>query len=266
MTSPMTCDIEENFTERIYVVTTEGSEAKPLVDFRPPRSAIKGTRIPTSVAWSSDNKKLVFYNEVQRQDDPKAPSDSPEKSLMLFDLTTGELVELYPPRPRIVRTALITSQAWAPDNRRLVYVDERGHAVILDTVTRVQEDLGPGIHPTWSPDGRFIALQQYVPKPNRIKDGLGEYLPITAGDYVLVSSDPPYQRKLLLANPLPGFISRAKYIGPGLWTPDGRFVLVQRLTAGLLNERVEWFVLDGLSGEIEKLSFPFRGSSIGGKP
>src|SRR2546425_5881390 len=65
----------------------------------------------------------------------------------------------------------------------------RGHVVILDSATRSEEDLGPGLAPTWSPDGRLVAFQAPGDRGSR-RDG----------DYVLLQADPPHERALLLSN------------------------------------------------------------------
>ena len=54
---------------------------------------------------------------------------------------------------------VVTAQAWAPDSRRLTYMDDSGHTMILDTVTGEEVDLGIGTEPTWSADGEVIAIK-----------------------------------------------------------------------------------------------------------
>jgi hypothetical protein len=54
---------------------------------------------------------------------------------------------------------VITSQAWAPDDRRLVLMTDDGELRIVDTVTQTSTSLGPGSDATWSPDGTLIGAR-----------------------------------------------------------------------------------------------------------
>jgi hypothetical protein len=185
---------------------------------------------------------------------------------MRVDVASGEVRPLLEAGRRVfgqgIWGSVITSQAWAPDNRRLVYMNDEGHAMILDTVTGAQEDLGIGTEPTWSPDGRFIAIKM----PRERGTELGKR---NEGDYMLIRLEPTREQTLLLSNPRPFWRSFWRpdyygvgYDGPALWLPDGRFLIIRRA-----HGEVEYpYVLDQTTGEIAKLPPGYWGHSWGGKP
>jgi hypothetical protein len=150
--------------------------------------------------------------------------------------------------------SVITSQAWAPDNRRLVFMNDDGHVIVLDTVTGTQRDLGVGTEPTWAPMGDEIAVQ--LPRPRGGPDA----------DYVLIPVDRPDERRLLLANPRPRpwrpqwLVSG--YYGPALWSPDGQYLALRRL----YGETPYPYLLERSTGRIERLPDWFTGDTWGGKP
>jgi hypothetical protein len=234
---------------RLYVMNHDGTGLRAVVEFRRPGFAPKGATMGgASSAWSFDNRLLVTEGTVT---DPPLTG---RRSLVQIDVQTGavkHLIEMIPLGPGLFEPA-ITSQAWAPDNRRLVYTNEQRHAIILDTVSGMTIDIGPGRRPAWSPDGRFIAVQERgVP---------GE---IRQGDYVLIQPDPPHHRSLLLSNARRWYSPwRFGYLGPPVWMPDSRFVLVFHQEWG----RSAPYVLDRTTKEIEKIPGRFGSESWGGKP
>ncbi len=246
----------------IYSMTIDGSALRSLVELSPPRWPIKGAQTGASpVAWSHDNKRILFFGTLKdeaptrptpRPGDPLAP-----QSLLLLEVDSGRLVTLISAIGRRVYGSgiggpAITSQAWAPDHRRLVYMDDRGHIIILDSATRSEEDLGRGFSPTWSPDGRFVAFQTPGDRGSK-----------RAGDYVIVQADAPHEKALLLSNAR-GLFSfwGMGYWGAPLWSPDNRYVNVLNVRS----EQAYPYLVDRTSGEGTELPLRSLGDSWGGKP
>lgn len=235
--------------DRLYVSNRDGTGLRAIVEFERPGFPIKGAIMGgASTAWSFDSRALVTEGAV---DHPSAPA---RRSLVRIDVESGtlvQLVELESRRQSRFERA-ITSQAWAPDNRRIVYTNEERHAIILDTVSGARLDIGPGRSPAWAADGQFIAVQEPGP-PGEMR----------SGDYVLIRPDPPHQRTKLLSNTRRWFsMSRLGYLGPAVWMPDSRFVIVFHQES---NEAVP-YVLDRTTGKVDKIPGRFVSESWGGKP
>ena len=235
--------------ERLYIVNGDGTGLQSVSEFESSQVALKGAIIGgASAAWSHDNRALVTSGRVQHH------AVRAQRSLVLIDVQGGTLVQLVElaARGRGSFELAITSQAWAPDNRRIVYTNEEGHAIVLDTVTGARLDIGPGRRAAWAPDGRVIAVQEPA-TPGDAREG----------DYVLIRPDPPHQRTKLLSNARRWFsASRLGYLGPAVWMPDSRFVVVFHQER---NESVP-YVLDSMTGQVEKLPPRFVSESWGGKP
>ena len=254
----------------IYRMATDGSALRSLVELLPPPWPIKGAQIgPSPLAWSHDNKRLLFFGALK--DEASTPpvlrpdSPLPPKGLFILDVDSGRLVTLIPTIGRRVSSPpivgpVITSQAWAPDNRRLVYMDDRGHVTIMDTVTRTDiKDLGPGFEPTWSPDGRFIAFQERAERARH-------------SDFVIYATDGPSGPTTLMSNTVPRFFPRrGTYYGPAVWSPDSQYLkmVYSEPEISSIFYGVEQYypaVFDRLTGETTKLPFRSLGPTWGGRP
>jgi Tol biopolymer transport system component len=248
------------FTHKFYTVDADGGNLTMLLELGTTGIAMRGAVTPTPVAWSHDNQKLVFIRSGKKEAHELPPSTSlgpiPRAKMILVDVSTGRIEELLTLGPRIQGKSYfgpyVTTQSWAPDGRRLVYKSDDGHARILDIATREEIDLGPGLDPTWSPDGRFIAAQ--IPGVKGAQ---------RHGDYELISTEPPYRRTTLMSNSRTLFALRGiGYAEPAVWSPDSRF-LIMRYYPG---EQGYPYVVERATGEIAKLPLGSVGESLGGKP
>ncbi|MFF3667116.1 amidohydrolase family protein [Microtetraspora malaysiensis] len=106
------------------------------------------------------------------------------------------------------------SVRWSPDGKEIAYLDQDGALWVLDVATGdIQKvfdaTFEPG-RPTWSPDGKTIALAAVVPYSRRYREGLSKILLVDratgAGAYV----DPAPHRSLQTRGD----------DGP-VWSPDG---------------------------------------------
>src|SRR5258706_6317668 len=197
---------------------------------------------PSDMALSPDETRLAFMGALRKG----------SYSLAILDLASRPPVVLYERSlPQGKSSINMTSQAWAPDSRRLVFVNADEHMVILDIATKKETDIGTGDDPTWSRDGRYIAYRA---------DSIGN----PPGDYLLVSvAQPSAERKSILANK---DSQRSNwYLGPLLWSPNDRFLLVARIVGP--NERQQPHVIDVRTGHIEALPIGSMGDmrSWGGR-
>jgi Tol biopolymer transport system component len=248
------------FRKTIYVMDVDGSKLQGLVELRSPTIAMRGAQIGTPVAWSHDNQKILFVGTLKNDAAVMRPPDQfgvwgPTKMILIHVVSgrTEELLQLGPKMEgKSFFSPYISSQSWAPDNRRLAYMTDDGHVRILDIVTRNQDDLGAGLNPTWSPDGRFIAAQLPGDKKSR-RDG----------DYVLISTEPPYKRSTLLSNARTLLSFRGLgYSGPAIWLPDSRFLVIWYYPG----DQGYPYLLDHMTGNLAELPPRSSGSSWGGKP
>ena len=251
----------------LYAVNVDGSGLRRVIEVDHVGIPTRGAKIGScDCAWSHDNRWLVVWGTPKGDPRESVPLGAiGARILFTVEVATGRIQRwgtLGRRTPgRGVWAPVMTTQAWAPDSRRLTYMNDGGHTMILDTVTGEEVDLGIGSEPTWSVDGEFIAIKlPYEPGTDRGKGNEGDYLLIDARTH---------QRTRLLENPrspwmaigLPAWRTIA-YFGPALWSPDGQFVIVQYQGRG---EDARRYAVDRKSGETADVSREFSGASVGGK-
>lgn len=209
-------------------------QERVVVSYRPPGGELADAHIYTVAAYDPELRLVPLPNDpscartghvvpgmladgrlayVQRCiGNPRVPQEA--NSLMVFDFASGTATPLFP----YYLHANQVQYALAPDLRRGVISDGRGlHERLLwlePAGTRPVPDLAfeRVWGPTWSPDGRMIAVAA-VASGNGAQ-GLAR-LDLPWGLYVL---DGQASRPRLL---LDGFSSLASFA----WSPDGRWLL-----------------------------------------
>ncbi len=223
---------------RLCTINIDGSNYTELFEF---------TGDVGRIAWSPDQRKVSLIGQLREDSD----------SLVVLDVSSHPVTLLVErPLPLEAIHTHITTQAWAPDNERLVYVNADGRMVVFNIRTKTEEALVAGDKPTWSPDGAFIAYRA---------DVFGQ----RPGDYFLMPAVPPRQPRQILSNKrskVDMLWLRGSFLGEPLWAPDGRFILIMRLEG--LSEFEIPYVLEVSTRRIERLPMGSMGDlrSWGGKP
>ena len=170
-----------------------------------PENITRDRALDTDPAWSPDGSKLVYSSD----------KGGDFLQLWIRDMKTGHERELTH------LTVQPQGATWSPDGTRLAFfgVDgmwRRADLEVVDVesgrVTRVHDSLfGPGI-PTWSRDGKHLAIAMVAPQTTRFREGTNQVLtmPSEGGR----SDDRWYA-------PVPTLsIDSRGFCGP-VWSPDG---------------------------------------------
>jgi len=158
--------------------------------------------------WSPDGQKLAYSSDKGGTAD-----------LWVRDLSSGTDRQLT----RLAFAAV--SCTWSPDGTALAFLDQTGALytaeVSTGAVRKVFDSLWEPGRPTWSADGRFIALAAFKPYSPRFREGLSEILVIERATGTARYAQPLPNRSL----------STRGDDGP-VWSPDGTrmaFVLASTL-------------------------------------
>ncbi len=139
----------------IYLLKA-GEKARPLIG---------GPDHKLDPAWSPDGRRLVFSSDRGGTLD-----------LWIHELETGT-------QSRLTRfDGAAVSPAWSRDGRRIAFLNQNGALHQVDVasgeVRRLYDDLWEPGKPSWSPDGRTIALAAFKPYSARFREGLSEILTV----------------------------------------------------------------------------------------
>ncbi|WP_306204542.1 amidohydrolase family protein [Actinoplanes sp. RD1] len=149
-------------------------------------------------AWSPDGRYLSYSTDRGGTLD-----------IWLRDLRTGEDRQLT----HLAGGAAV-SGSWSPDGARLAFLDQTGALHTAEVATGEIRAVYPATfepgRPTWSADGRTIALAAIVPFSARFREGLSKILLVDVaggtGRY---------------ADPLPGRSIQTRGDDGPVWSPDG---------------------------------------------
>lgn len=167
-------------------------------------------------AWSADGRMLAYSSDRGGTLD-----------VWVRDMTTGAERQLTRHKGAAV------SAAWSRDGQSIAFLDQTGALHTVDVATgaiskRFEAIWEPG-KPSWSPDGKTIALAAFRPKTARYREGLSEILTVDvatgAGRYEPIAPEKS--------------IGTRGDDGP-VWSPDGTrmaFVFASRLHVATVDGR-----------------------------
>ena len=186
-------------------------------------------------AWSPDGNHIVYSSDRGGE----------LLDLWIHDLRSGESRQLT----KIPTSAM--GAAWSPDGSRIAFLDvdaiwRRASVSVVDVatgvVTKIKESsFGPGT-PTWSPDGRHVALAAVVPYSSRFREGTNqiEVIPSDGEGSHSLDSDPSSRALLGMTGnpssraagegslsfaPIPGKSIDSRVGAGPVWSPDGTKML-----------------------------------------
>lgn len=156
--------------------------------------------------WSPDGQQFAIYQESR---------------LHLFD-AAGHNHRVVP-----VDASLTTTFSWSPDGKKIAFSDFE-HINIVDIETGQLVGTGgfprPGLQPTWSPDGQYIAY-------------IEGWFSAQRGNLIIEKLDGT-QRMVLagiqdLSSPQPD--PNGYFYSDPMWSPSGNFIAVRRIRASYLH-------------------------------
>ncbi|WIM98677.1 amidohydrolase family protein [Actinoplanes oblitus] len=165
---------------------------------QPPRPLTRDSWWKSDPAWSPDGRLLSYSTDRGGKLD-----------IWLRDLATGADRQLT-----ALPNAAAVSGSWSADGARLAFLDQTGALYTVEVATGTIRKLftatfEPG-RPSWSADGRTIALAAIVPYSARYREGLSKILLVDtatgAGRYV---------------DPLPRRSLQTRGDDGPVWSPDG---------------------------------------------
>ena len=172
-----------------------------------PRNITNDAAYDTDPAWSPDGSALVYS------------SDKAGRLLQLWlrDIKSGTERQLTH-----IATQPI-SAAFSPDGRRVAYLDvdgmwRRSGVAVVDVATGQVSQIHASIFapgaPTWSPDGKRIAVAMVAPYSTKYREGTNQVLTMSSSGSPADSDDKWYAPQQNLS------IDSRGWNGP-VWSPDG---------------------------------------------
>ena len=198
-------------------------------------------REPSLLAWSPDEGRLALFakeaitdpNATWPQESLKTLIEGPRKPFKLFIFAIqNKTLELYDlpdiwNDDSLLKSSIFSDQIWSPDGNELLYtvtLDSkppfRTEIHMFSLTTKTTRFLIQGDSPTWSPTSNRIAFRG------------------SDGNYYLINADGSGQELLLKVKK-----NFPDIVGPLLWSPDGRWLLVARWSS-TPKELVDLFVMD----------------------
>ncbi len=184
-----------------------------------PENLTKDDYLDTEPAWSPDGSRIAWSSD----------RGGGFLNIWLRDVRTGESRQLT----RLQTSAM--GAAWSPDGSRIAFLDvdglwRRANVSVVDvasgTVTRIRTSMfGPGT-PSWSRDGKYVAIATLVPYSTRFREGSNQILMIPA-----TADTSGGAARTVTVLPERSIDSRVG-AGPS-WSPDGTMMAV--ITEGVLN-------------------------------
>jgi hypothetical protein len=98
--------------------------------------------MPDQICWSHDNSILAMRVKDRRNDAPYG--------LLVMNVETQTTQAVH-------HQGSLTSQCWSPNAKQLVY-EADGNVEVYDANGSKSQLVSKGTHPTWSPDGSWIAF------------------------------------------------------------------------------------------------------------
>ena len=174
---------------------------------RKPVRLTSDTFVDWDPKWSNDGKRIYFASDRHGNGSPQ---------LYSIDLATGKITRLSNIPDQDVVTPAI-----APDEKSFAYITADQELMVYDFATGQSRKLadqaggGPTVGaPTWSPDGKTIALADFQRANNRFREGyhMLRTVDVTTGASSLYNVATP-----------PDQIQDRNEAGP-VWSPDGKWM------------------------------------------
>ncbi len=183
-----------------------------------PRRLTNDRFVETDPAWSPDGAYLVFSSDRAGTMDLWLRNMSSGQERALTNLSAAEM-----------------GAAWAPDGGRIAFLTDAGEVHTVDVESgetqKVHDALFRPGHPTWSPDGRVIALSALRRYSTRFREGTNQILALSLEDLS--------ERYFV---PLPHRSVGTRGTDGPVWSPDGTqmaMVMDGTLWVQLVNRRGE---------------------------